>query len=95
VAAGHVFRVEYKDKIHVYGLNIAGGELGVDSCDQLWLKRNSIYKDLGYCFETPRAIAVFGNVGCKYHNQKDVPLSGSQRQMVDEITRIEAAKYCR
>ena len=94
VAAGHVFRVEYKDKIRVYGLNTAAGGLEAATCDQLWLKRNSIYKDVGYCFETPRAIGVFGNVGCKYHNQRDVPLSGSQRQMVGEITRIEAAKYC-
>jgi hypothetical protein len=95
VAAGHVFRVEYKDKIHVYGLKTVGYELEAASCEELWKKRNSIFKDGRYCFETPRAIGFFGNVGCKYHNQKDVPLTGSQRQMVDEITRIEAAKYCR
>ncbi|MGF1649270.1 MAG: YARHG domain-containing protein [Hyphomicrobiaceae bacterium] len=30
------------------------------SCGELWYARNAIYAAKGYCFETPRAIAVFG-----------------------------------
>jgi len=26
-----------------------------DACDRLWYKRNSIYADAGYCFQTARA----------------------------------------
>lgn len=33
------------------------------SCGALWYARNAIYARNGYCFQTPRARAVFG-VGC-------------------------------
>src|SRR6478736_4490831 len=36
------------------------------SCDRAWEERNAIYKDAGYCFKTPKAIAAFGNRGCRY-----------------------------
>jgi len=32
------------------------------SCSKLWYARNSIYADFGYCFETKKAINVFGYV---------------------------------
>jgi YARHG domain-containing protein len=31
-----------------------------ESCDQLWQARNSIFAEAGHCFQTSRAIAVFG-----------------------------------
>ncbi len=31
------------------------------SCYDLWVQRNSVYKEAGYCFKTPRAIRYFGN----------------------------------
>ena len=34
------------------------------SCLDLWVERNSYYKDAGYCFKTSRAISYFGNAGC-------------------------------
>jgi hypothetical protein len=34
-----------------------------DTCDELWQRRNSIYASHGYCFQSRRAIAVFGR-GC-------------------------------
>ena len=73
----------------------AATPLGTTSCNELWYQRNNIFKAGGYCFKTPRAIRAFGNAGCQYDNLKDVPLSEKQRQTVDEITRIEAAKRCR
>jgi hypothetical protein len=36
---------------------------GRESCASLWQRRNSIYASFGYCFQTQRAIAVFGR-GC-------------------------------
>jgi Domain of unknown function (DUF4424)/YARHG domain len=63
-------------------------------CDGLWYQRNSIFKTAGYCFTTPRAIKAFGNAGCQYDDVKNVPLSEAQRQTIDEITRVEAAKRC-
>jgi hypothetical protein len=34
-----------------------------ESCSDLWQRRNSIYASFGYCFQSQRAIAVFGR-GC-------------------------------
>jgi hypothetical protein len=64
------------------------------SCDQLWHQRNSIFKSAGYCFHTPRAIRVFGNAGCAYDNQFNVPLSERDRQVVEAIVRFERTKGC-
>jgi hypothetical protein len=33
------------------------------SCADLWHQRNSIYASFGYCFQSQRAVAVFGR-GC-------------------------------
>ncbi|WP_050994345.1 DUF4424 family protein [Bradyrhizobium sp. YR681] len=64
------------------------------NCDQLWQQRNSIFKAGGYCFRTPRAIASFGNAGCKYDNIVDVPLSARDRQLVNDIQQVERIKAC-
>jgi hypothetical protein len=64
------------------------------SCADLWFQRNAIFKSAGYCFHTPRAIRVFGNAGCAYDNEADVPLSDQQRQLIDAVKRIEAMKGC-
>lgn len=64
------------------------------SCRDLWVERNRIYKDAGYCFRTPRAISYFGNGGCSYDRQADVPLSQNQRRIIAEVTRIERYMGC-
>ncbi|HLH88570.1 MAG TPA: YARHG domain-containing protein [Xanthobacteraceae bacterium] len=56
------------------------------SCQQLWVERNSFYKDAGYCFKTDRAIAYFGN--------QAVPLSRDARYRIDEIVRLERRMGC-
>ncbi len=33
------------------------------SCEELWLARNQIYANNGYCFQSQRARAIFGH-GC-------------------------------
>jgi hypothetical protein len=64
------------------------------SCQDLWVERNSYYKEAGYCFKTTRAISYFGNAGCQYDNEARVPLSRFARARVAEITRLEARFGC-
>ena len=64
------------------------------TCQQLWVERNSIYKSAGYCFKTPRAIARFGNAGCLYDSEGDVPLSAAQRRHIGSIVAEERAQGC-
>ncbi|MFO1135809.1 MAG: YARHG domain-containing protein [Rhodoblastus sp.] len=65
------------------------------SCGDLWYERNAIYKDAGYCFNTPRGIRTFGNAGCQYDNVNDVPLSANSRARIAEIVRMERGYGCR
>lgn len=75
-------------------LSLATPALAAFPCDELWGERNAIYKDAGYCFQTPRAIRAFGNAGCKFDNIEDVPLSARNRADIAEITRQERANSC-
>jgi YARHG domain len=64
------------------------------SCQILWEVRNTIYKENGYCFHTPKAIQVFGNAGCKYDDAGDVPFNAAERHNVLAIKKVEAKKGC-
>jgi hypothetical protein len=64
------------------------------SCQALWVERNSYYRAAGYCFKTVRAIAYFGNIGCIYDRDGDVPLVRSVRYRIAQITRLERALGC-
>ena len=64
------------------------------SCESLWVERNTYYKDAGYCFKTQRAIAYFGNQGCMYNNEAAVPLSAYTRARINEIVRLERMMGC-
>lgn len=65
-----------------------------DTCDDLWYSRNEVYKSLGYCFKTARAIRAFGNAGCLYDVLEDVPLNRAQQRMVGDLLREERALGC-
>ena len=69
--------------------------LASNSCADLWHQRNSIFKPAGYCFKTARAIKAFGNAGCLYDRQDDLPLSEIDRQNIRLIQRVEKSKRCR
>ncbi len=62
------------------------------NCEFLWQMRNGIFAQRGYCFRTPRAIAVFGNEDCRYRNLADVPLNRIERANVATIARAERLK---
>jgi hypothetical protein len=64
------------------------------NCNQLWYQRNSIFKVAGYCFHTARAIRLFGNAGCTYDNENNLPLSERDRRLVNTIKRVERMKSC-
>lgn len=64
-------------------------------CHRLWVERNQIYADNGYCFKTDRAISYFGNRGCRYEYQGDVPLSAGERARISRIQADEREYGCR
>jgi hypothetical protein len=72
----------------------AGPAFAQSTCEQLWYSRNAIFKEAGYCFKSTRAIRTFGNAGCQFDEQEDVPLSNRQRQDVNDIQRAERALRC-
>lgn len=73
---------------------LATGPAAAQSCDQLWYERNAIYKQEGYCFKTQRAIAAFGNSGCRYDIEAQVPLSPGERGRIATIADMERAHGC-
>jgi hypothetical protein len=63
-------------------------------CEELYIERNRIYKERGYCFKTPRAISTFGNAGCQYDEINQVPLSANERRLIGRYTQEERAYRC-
>ena len=75
------------------GVSVANAQSS--ACFRLWVERNEIYKANGYCFKTRRAISYFGNAGCEYDNEADVPLSRSERARIARIQAEERELGCR
>lgn len=63
-------------------------------CGELYVMRNQIYRDAGYCFKTAKAIKQFGNAGCQYDSLGDVPLSANQRSTIKDIRKSEKRQSC-
>ena len=72
----------------------AGDDYEDRSCNSLWIERNSMFKQGGYCFQSARAIKTFGNENCQYDSESDVPLSDNQRDRLRDIRTAEKAKGC-
>ena len=64
------------------------------NCDFLYMMRNRIYQQHGYCFSTERAISTLGNAGCSIRNQAAVPLSDIERANIATIQRAESIRRC-
>jgi hypothetical protein len=64
------------------------------SCQQLWVERNSYYKAHGYCFKTHRAIAYFGNGGCYIRDDNRVPFTPRERNRMEQIKQLERNYGC-
>ena len=69
-------------------------DLNSMSCGDLWYRRNEIFARNGYCFKTDRAIRVFGNQGCRFYVEGDVPMSRAEREEVEIIQAIERRRGC-
>lgn len=65
------------------------------SCQGLWLVRNSIYNDNGYCFRTQAAIDQFDNSDCSITDSTQLPFNRYEQANIDRIVRIERQKGCR
>ena len=63
-------------------------------CEDLWVARNQIYKDNGYCFKTQNAIDYFGNGGCSHQSQSSVHLSKGEAREVRRIRNREVKLGC-
>lgn len=74
--------------------NIRSAPVASSSCDDLWYERNATFKAAGYCFRSPRGVRTFGNAGCQYDDEADVPLSARQREQVAQIRATERRLGC-
>jgi hypothetical protein len=64
------------------------------SCENLWVLRNTIYQENGYCFKTQRAINYLGNDQCSITNMSAVPLSQIERFNIGQIVAVERQMGC-
>ena len=64
------------------------------SCENLWVTRNTIYQENGYCFKTSRAIDYFGNDQCTTGNMSAVPLNSIERFNIGQIVAVERQRGC-
>ncbi|MEQ1719410.1 MAG: YARHG domain-containing protein [Hyphomicrobium sp.] len=64
------------------------------SCGELWEMRNQVFKDNGYCFKSAKAIKHFGNAGCQYDSEADVPVSDTDRSTIRDIKRSQVRQGC-
>ena len=76
------------------GLAMSATPVNAGVCQDLWVQRNSIYKAYGYCFKTPDAIDYFGNAGCQYDYEGDIPMSRADKQTVLAIKKREKQLGC-
>lgn len=77
------------------GMAVSAAHAQPRICDRLWVERNQIYKDYGYCFKTERAIRYFGNRGCRYEYEEDIPISRRDRARISDIQAEERELGCR
>src|SRR5579871_766852 len=73
---------------------LAAPEPNGPNCDFLYMMRNRIYAQHGYCFKTARGISEIGNQGCYITNKAAVPLSHIEQLNIATIQRAERAKAC-
>lgn len=68
----------------------AGAPFSEYSCHELWMERNGVLANNGYCFKSAKAIAEFGK-GC---HPPYGDLSSKEEAIVSEIKMWEKKKGC-
>jgi|SaaInlStandDraft_1057018.scaffolds.fasta_scaffold215434_2 hypothetical protein len=61
-------------------------------CDELWLTRNQVFEQAGYCFGSTLGKAVFGTAGC---TTKSPTVSGAAEVLIDQVKQLEAQNGCK
>jgi YARHG domain len=64
------------------------------SCENLWLVRNTIYYQHGYCFETERGRKEFSNSRCTTNSITDLQFNPVERPNIATLQAIERRKHC-
>jgi hypothetical protein len=64
------------------------------SCDFIYMMRNRIYAQHGYCFKTARGIAEIGNTDCAIANPAALPLNHVERDNIATLAKAERAESC-
>jgi hypothetical protein len=64
------------------------------SCENLWLVRNRIFADNGYCFKTARGKEHFDNATCSVDDANLVKLNSHERANVATIRAVERDMGC-
>ena len=73
---------------------MSSGPALAQTCQELWVERNTYYNAAGYCFKTARAIRYFGKSGCTVNVDSDVQLSRAVAARIDQIRNRERALGC-
>jgi hypothetical protein len=64
------------------------------SCENLWLVRNTIYYQHGYCFQTERGRRAFSNSRCSTNSIAGLELNPVELANVATLERAERRKGC-
>lgn len=74
----------------------AAGDIQGDAygCEELRQLRNATFKKAGYCFKSQKAIAAYGNEGCRFSSEALLPLSKMDRVVLRDIRRSERRQGC-
>lgn len=65
------------------------------SCENLWLLRNTIFHQRGYCFQTARGRANFNNSHCLSNSISELKLSEIEKENVATVRKMEQRKGCK
>jgi hypothetical protein len=64
------------------------------SCENLWLVRNTIFHQRGYCFQSARGRAEFDNSRCSSNSIPELRLNFIERANVATLRKLERSKGC-
>ena len=65
------------------------------SCQNLWLVRNTIFHQRGYCFRTGRGRTEFDNSHCTVKSVSDLKFTAVEKRNIVTLEKIERRKGCR
>jgi hypothetical protein len=64
------------------------------SCENLWLVRNTIFHQRGYCFHSARGRAEFDNSRCSLNSIAELRLNSVEEANIAMLRKLERKKGC-